>query len=270
MSEKKAGRDKMPYSISQNFLTSKKTIDRLIRLTSIEQKDEVLEIGAGKGHITKALAGKANRVTAYEIDTKLYAGLQRSFKDETKVTIVNQDFLKASMPKKSYKIFSNIPFCITTDILRKIICGSNPVQEAWLIMEKGAAKRFCGYPGENLMSLQMKPFYDLRIEYYFKKTDFHPMPSVEVVLLHMKKKKQPDIKREEKAAYLNFIRHTIKYGFYGKKSLLTSRQISQALRFAGLPQIERSGMILYVQWLCLFRYFFKYTGFFCVKFEKYY
>jgi 23S rRNA (adenine-N6)-dimethyltransferase len=242
------------YSISQNFLTSRILINRLLRLTNINKNDHIIEIGAGKGHITQALAQYAKSVKAYEIDPKIFLNLKQKLIENDNVAIVNEDFLKAGLPRtKSYKVFSNIPFSITTDIIRKLLISDNPPEEAWIVMEKGAAKRFCGKPSESLMSLQLKPFFDLRIEYYFKRTDFHPMPSVDTVLLHFSRKKLPDIGRRERQAYLNFISHSFKNGLYGRKALLTSRQISQALRRANLPQIEPSGTILYIQWLCLFR-----------------
>lgn len=257
MSNKMTNKERKPFSISQNFLTGSRTIGRLLNLTNININDYVIEIGAGKGHITKALAKRAGTVDAYEIDSDIYHTLKEKLTEETNVTVLNRDFLLASMPQKhSYKIFSNIPFSITTEIVRKIMSCENLPQEIWLIMEKGAAMRFCGKPGESLLSLQIKPFYTMRIEYYFKRTDFHPMPSVDVVLLHFHRKLQPDIMRMQRRAYNEFIRYTLKYGLYGKKAVLTPRQISNALRLAGLPLIERSGTMLYVQWLCLFRYYY--------------
>ena len=60
-----------PFSISQNFLTSRKLIEALLRKTNLQKEDTVLEIGAGKGHITKALAQKCRNVVSYEIDPAL-------------------------------------------------------------------------------------------------------------------------------------------------------------------------------------------------------
>ena len=61
-----------PYGISQNFLTDRRIIDRLLRKTDISDSDTVLEIGAGKGHITKALSKRAKKVVSYEIDKALF------------------------------------------------------------------------------------------------------------------------------------------------------------------------------------------------------
>jgi len=240
-----------PISVSQNFLTCKRTIDRLLRLTSICGDDYVIEIGAGKGHITKELAKVSRAVSAYEIDPRLYGQLQKALGGADNVKLMLFDFIKASLPEHGrYKVFSNIPFSITSPIVRKLTTDGNPPQDAWLVVEKGAAKRFIGKPGETLASIAMKPFFDARIAYYFSRQDFHPTPSVDVVLLHLKKKVQPDIAFAQRERFAAFVESGSKYGL---QRALTKKQITAALRLAGLPRIGESGPMLYVQWLCLFR-----------------
>ena len=255
---KKSGKQP-PICVSQNYLTSRKTIDRLLNLTNIEKKDFIIEIGAGKGHITKSLIQKCGRLQAVEIDEKLYDKLKISLGNKPTLSIIHMDFLKMQLPSNQpYKIFSNIPFTITSDIIRKITQTGNPPTEVWLVMEKGAAKRFCGTSFENIHSLRLKPFWDLNIIYYFRRDDFHPMPSVETVLIHLSKKKQPDLEPQKRKEYCKFLSHALKYGVFGAKSLLTKKQVSTALRLAGLPQVDRSEKITYNQWLCLFQCYQKY------------
>jgi 23S rRNA (adenine-N6)-dimethyltransferase len=243
---------------SQNLLTSKKTIEQMLKLSNIGKEDFVIEIGPGKGHITKELLNKCGNLQAVELDKNLYAKLKQGLGNHSKLQLINQDFLKINLPtNQSYKVFSNIPYFITTDIIRKLTQTGTPPKDIWLVMEKGAAKRFCGKPAENLQSLLLKPFWELSIIYHLKKEDFHPMPSVDSVMLYMKQKKKPDLMKKEYAAYQCFLSRAFRHGVYGAKGLLTKRQVSAALRYANLPQIEPSGIISYVQWLCLFRYYQK-------------
>ena len=239
------------FSISQNFLTSRKIIERLINKTNISDTDTVLEIGAGKGHITHALASRCNSVVSYEIDPKLYGSLKPKLADNVKLYCA--DFLDFPLPKGPYKVFANIPFSRTTEILRKLTSAQNLAEGIWLVMEKGAAKRFCGLPRENLSSLLLKPFFEVKIVYHFSRDDFHPAPGVDTVLIELKQKQCFDIAAHERSSFTAFVAHGQKYGLFGRNALLTKRQIATALRLADLPQIERSGDILYVQWLCLFR-----------------
>lgn len=249
---KKCFRGSLPYYVSQNFLTSRVLIERLIGKTDISGQDTVLEIGAGKGHITKVLSERCKEVIAYEIDGELYRRLLP--RTAANVRLYHGDFLKCRLPGSPYKVFSNIPFSRTTEILRKLTGAPRPAAGIWLVMEKGAAKRFCGLPREDLDSLLLKPFFEASILYFFKREDFHPAPRVDTVLLELKRKAVPDIPPARRDDFRAFVSHGLRYGLFGPHALLTNRQTAAALRSAGLPPIERTGDVLYVQWLCLFRY----------------
>ena len=248
---KNQDRGSLPYSVSQNFLTSSRLIRRLISKTDLSDQDTVLVIGAGKGHITKALSDRCKRVIAYEIDGKLFERLRGQI--AANVRLCHSDFLQCKLPESPYKVFANIPFSRTTEILTKLTRAPHPPSGIWLVMEKGAAKRFCGLPKENSTSLSLKPFFETKIVYHFRREDFHPAPRVDTVLLELKCKESPDIQPAQRRNCHTFVSHSLRYGLFGPRALLTKKQIAMALRSAGLPPIPRSGDILYVQWLCLFR-----------------
>lgn len=245
------------YSISQNYLTGTRLIQRLLALTDLSSNDQVLDIGAGKGHLTRALAERCGRVTAIEIDPALSQALTKHFAGNPTVCVRQQDFLCAPLPKGDYKVFSNIPFCHTTEIVRKLLLGPNGPKAAWLVMEKGAAKRIAGIPATNTLSLQLSARYDLRIVYHFSRGDFHPAPSVDCVLLAAIEKQQPDMPPSQLPKFGQFIENV---KWYGLSRYLTKKQVSTALRLAGLPSIPESANMLYVQWLCLFRCYCRFSG----------
>lgn len=174
---------------SQNFLTSRKLLERIVRKSTITKNDIVLEIGSGKGHLTEILCQKANFVYSMEIDQKLYEHANKRLKNVNNLKIVCRDFMKYHLPNcKDYKVFANIPYYLTTDIVKKLTNDAHPPSQIWLVMEKGAAKRFLGVPTENKYSLSLKNNWKLNIVYYFNREDFHPKPSVDSVLLHFLRK----------------------------------------------------------------------------------
>jgi 23S rRNA (adenine-N6)-dimethyltransferase len=244
------------YSVSQNFLTSKKTINRILNLSSIDKDDFVYEIGAGKGHITCELAKRCKSVKAIEIDKSLCIKAQQRSLHQNNVYIIHGDFLKSHLPASEYKIFSNIPFCITTKIIDKILSAPTMPSEAWLVMQKGAAKRFCGLPYETKGSLILKPFYDAKIVYHFQNSDFHPSPKSKCVLVHFILKDKPDIKRAHYNKYRKFIASCVKDNYYDFTRVFTKNQLRRAKKDAGI-QSKQDGRILYIQWLCLFRSYLK-------------
>ncbi|MCL2343261.1 MAG: rRNA adenine N(6)-methyltransferase family protein [Firmicutes bacterium] len=214
-----------PVWASQNFLTSAAVINRIVSRAGLCHTDHVVEIGPGKGHITKKLLAACGRVTAVEIDRNLYDKLSVKFEHQANLNLVHGDFLRWPLPLPPYKVFANIPFNRTTEIIRKLCAGQDGPDALWLVVEKGAAKRFLGQPRESLSSLLLKPFYDAKIVYYFRREDFHPAPSVDAVLLHLAKKPAPDVPERERGLYERFLR----------------------------AQFGPSREMRYVQWLCLFR-----------------
>ncbi len=174
---------------SQNFLTSRRLLERIVRKSTITKNDIVIEIGTGKGHLAEVLCRKADYVCSIEIDKKLYEHTKERLKNVNNLKIIFGDFMKYKLPDKgNYKVFSNIPYYLTTEIVRKLTENANPPSEMWLVMEKGAAKRFLGVPAETKYSLSLKYRWKLDIVYFFKKEDFHPKPSVDSVLLHFLRK----------------------------------------------------------------------------------
>lgn len=241
-------------SDSQNFITSRILIQKLVRLTNINQKDTVIEIGTGKGHLTEELCRKSGHVCSEELDRKLYESSKIKLAGFSNLDLIHGDFLKYALPAKGeYKVFSNIPYCITTQIMEKLTGAPNPPKDIWLVMEKGAAKRFTGTGKETKQSLPLKVNWDMKIVYHFRREDFHPMPSVDSVLVHFSGKPSPDLSKKELEDFKRFIEHSFKYGICGKNGLLTKRQVYTALKQAGLPHAHEDGVTLYIQWLCLFR-----------------
>ena len=243
-----------PIGVSQNFLTSRALIERLLRLTNLCQTDRVWDIGAGKGHLTAALARRCAGVTAVEIDEVLCRRLHEKFAELPGVRIIRGDFLRQNLPKTGpYKVFSNIPFSLTSSIVQKLTRCANPPKEMWLIMQKQAALRYCGAGGETAASLSLKPFFDLRIEYYFRREDFHPRPGVDCVLLHLAPKDVPDIPHSRAFEFARFVALGRENGTRGIKRMLSHERYKRALREADIPKDFTPANLLYVQWLCLLK-----------------
>lgn len=239
-----------PLWASQNFLTGGPLLRRLVNLSDIGKDDLVIEIGPGKGHITQVLLPRCKRLIAAELDPALCQKLTARFAGADNFSLYPGDFLQMPLPKGKYKVFANIPFAQTTAILRRLTESGRPPQGAWLVVEWGAARRFAGAGRESLASLGLKPYYDVRIAARIPRSQFHPMPRVDAALLELKRKPQPDLSPGERSSYQAFLRRAFDCGL---TALLTKRQISTALRQAGLPLPTTDATLKYVQWLCLFR-----------------
>jgi len=251
---------------SQNFLRNKKVVLKLLQLSSIVSNDLVLEIGPGKGIITEELAKLARKVIAIEKDKSFFLFLKEKFKNNPRIEILNMDFLDYQLPKYPYKIFSNIPFFATGEIIKKITLLKNGeknfLEEAYLIVQKEAAKKFVGQPyakRNQMTSLFLKPWFKLGVIYHFKKTDFYPTPKVNVVLMKIKKRDNPLIDESQAQIYRDFV----VYGFTQWKSNLKRafKKIFTYKQFKKLSydlKIDKSTLLTdltFEQWLELFKCF---------------
>ena len=253
-------RQRRQIRLAQNFLRSPKLAHRLVGMSNIGPRDIVYEIGPGNGILTAGLASIAKRVIAIEKDPELVHRLRERFRPLGNVEIVEKDFLDYTFPPASeYKIFGNIPYNITSLIVRKILYERSNIREAHLILQKEAAKRFSGSPKESLCSILAKPFFEFQIVYQLRRTDFWPTPSVDSVLLSIKRRTRPLIEMHEVASYRNFVQYgfarckpNLKLAF---KSVFTYKQWKRLARELHFPLNATPTELSFEQWLELYHGF---------------
>lgn len=247
---------------SQNFLRDKELVKKILNKSDIGPADLVLEIGAGKGIITEELAKRCKKVIAIEKDKKLYQFLEKKFSGKEKVKVVLADFLKYNLPNKKYKVFANIPFNITAEVIKKIVGWGSFLQTAYLIIQKEAAEKFVGFPyskKNQLYALLIKPWFSIKVIYSFKRTDFKPSPRINSVLVKIVRLQKPLIKRGQEKLYQDFLAYsftrwkpTLKNTL---KKIFTYRQLKQLSRNLNFDIKAKPTDINFKQWMGLFNYF---------------
>src|SRR3989344_6337013 len=125
--------------LSQNFLWNRELVNQLIRASSIAKHDSVLEIGPGTGIITHSLLATARQVIAVEADYRLHHDLTVRFSHTPNLRLIHGDILNFNLPHQPYKVFSNIPFSITGEIIRKLLLAPHPPSDSYLILQSEAA-----------------------------------------------------------------------------------------------------------------------------------
>jgi len=211
---------------SQNFYTNKEKLEDVIKFLKINSKDVVLDIGAGTGIITEELSKYANKVIAYELDQRYFKKLQEKFNNSSNIILKNENFLNIELPRKEFKIFSNIPFFITTDIINKITDVNSKLEEAFLFVQKESAERFAGEPKNTQIATILSFMYEIKIREKFQKKDFKPMPNVDIVLLNIRRK---DFNKKDFQLYRDFITYIFNQMNYSVldtfKKLFTYKQL---------------------------------------------
>lgn len=192
---------------SQNFLHSWRLVDRLIDASSVCDRDDVVEIGPGRGIITERLARRCRRLVAVEKDRSLVGELRQHFACCPQVDIRDGDFLDFVLPRNPYKVFASIPFNITAAIVGKLTSGLSPPDDAYLVVQREAALRFIGSPRETLASVLLKPWFEPALVHTFRRTDFDPIPAVDVVMLRLRKRGPPHLDHRRGQVYRDFVVH---------------------------------------------------------------
>lgn len=247
---------------SQNFLKDKALIRNLLDKSSIRAKDLVYDIGAGQGIITDELIRKQAKVISFEIDSNLYNKLKEKYQNNPSIQLINGDFLSSTLPNRQYKIFSNIPFNITSAIVKKLVFDRNPPEEAYLIIQKEAAKKFMGKPldkSNSLLSILIQCIFDLTIFHEFKRSDFFPTPNVDVVMLKIKHLEQPHVVEKDKDMFYDFV--TFAFNQFepnilqGLKKVLTKQVIIRVSKEYTFSVSSKPSELDFKHWLALFQAF---------------
>jgi 23S rRNA (adenine-N6)-dimethyltransferase len=196
-----------PRPNGRHFLRSRAIAAELVQQAGIGRSDHVFEIGAGSGRLTQALAERARLVTAVELDSQLAQGLRSSFGRNRAIEVVEGDALDVTLPTRPYRAFGNIPFGITTPILRRLLDDpAGPLQRADLLMQFEAARKRAAASPSTLLSLGWQPWWEFTLARRIGRLAFEPPPSVDAGLLVITPRACALIVARDRAAYLALLR----------------------------------------------------------------
>lgn len=180
--------------LGQHFLVDKGVLQDIIAAAELNKNDIVLEIGPGIGTLTTELVGQVKKVIAVEKDTNMVKILRETLGDTGNVEIVPGDILKAgssSMAKwlngsKNYKVVANLPYYLTSPVIRRFLEAKRPPPKMVLLVQKEVAQRICAKPPKmNLLAVSVQFYAKPKIIRYVKKTSFWPQPKVDSAIIKM-------------------------------------------------------------------------------------
>lgn len=182
-------------SFSQNFLEDESIVERIVSDGNAESFDWILEIGAGEGALTAALAQESRHVIATELDRDLIPGLLRRFPLASNVSICEGDIVRMDIPEvlrkygwngESYAIFGNIPYAITGKIIRTLLAIEPAPARIVLMVQKEVAERVVAKDGkQSILSIAVALFGKASILFNVSRSAFRPVPNVDSAILCM-------------------------------------------------------------------------------------
>lgn len=172
--------------MGQNFLIDKNVLKKIIETADIKSDDTILEIGPGLGTLTLELAKRAKQVIAIEKDKELCTVLAKILKEQkiNNVEIINDDILKYETKITKYKIIANIPYYLTSPLIRKFLEAQNKPDEIILMIQKEVAERICAQPPKmSLLSVAVQFYSEPEIIFPVSKNSFYPIPKVDSAVI---------------------------------------------------------------------------------------
>jgi len=207
--DKRTQRDERRRSLGQNFLRPERA-DQLVDSAALGAGDLVIEIGAGRGALTYALARRGVQVVALEKDERWAGSLRHEVARrglDGQIRVVRCDVLDYRMPRRPYRVIGSLPFGATTAILRHLFDdpGSCLVR-ADLIVQWEVARKRAVMPPTTMLSTTWAPWWSFEVVRRIPAAAFRPVPSVDAAVLCVTRRDPPLLPLRMAGPYASFVR----------------------------------------------------------------
>lgn len=247
--------------LGQNFLIDEEVLGEMIKIAELKPTDVILEVGPGLGILTRQLAAKTKEIWAVEKDQKLIPLLNVELKGEKNIHIVHDDILRFHVSeniKGDYKVVANIPYYLTSKLIRNFLELQSQPELLVLMVQKEVGERVVAMPGElSLLGISVQIYSEPQIAAYVSRQSFWPVPEVDSVILKIvPKNKYPQI-RDKKLFF-----RILKMAFAGKRKQISNslsnglkwpkEKIIDLLKQAKIEPMKRPQDIEIEQWIRLY------------------
>jgi 16S rRNA (adenine1518-N6/adenine1519-N6)-dimethyltransferase len=245
-------------SLGQHWLHDDHALNAMLAAGEVSPDDTVVEVGPGLGTLTKKLAQIVKQVVAVELDRQLAEDLK--IKDLPNVEIVSQDILSYDYSKlpKSYKVIANIPYYLTSKLLRNLLEAKNPPALIALLIQKEVAERIVAGPGSmSILAVSVQFYAEPVLKEVVPAELFTPPPKVDSQIIQIKRRQSPLFPDVD----INLFFRIAKAGFSVKRKKLRS-SLSGGLRLeksvvddwlgrAGISESARAQELTLNDWYAL-------------------
>jgi 16S rRNA (adenine1518-N6/adenine1519-N6)-dimethyltransferase len=246
-------------SLGQNFLVDEVALERVVEAAQVTRADTVLEIGAGLGSLTCYLAQAAQFVVAVELDGDLIPPLQQVLAPYPNIRLVQGDILALNLTQliqsERYLVVANIPYYITSALIRHLLESQLPPQRLALTVQKEVAQRICAHPGDlSLLALSVQVYGNPMIAAHIPADAFYPPPKVDSAIIRVDIYPEPRIPpsmlktffRLSKAGFSQK-RKTIRNALSGGLAWSTT-QVGELLHNACIDPFRRAETLSFEEW----------------------
>jgi len=172
--------------LGQHFLVNEEVLGQIVNAAQIEKSDHIVEIGPGIGVLTKELLANAGKVTAIEVDKRMIPVLEVYTEEQDHLTTIHSNALEAEFPHEPYKIVANIPYHITSPLLRHAFLESKTLPTSMtLLIQKEVAEKICSETDAGILTILVRLFGTPRMVVNVPPKCFLPPPKVDSAVIHI-------------------------------------------------------------------------------------
>ncbi len=202
-------RVELKHGLGQNFLTDTSARDAIAEAAGITPDDEVLEVGAGVGTLTIALASRCRRLVAVELDGRLIPALRETLTGHENVEVVRTDILRfnirSAFPNGNEIVVGNIPYNLTGALIRKLLDEPPRPRRLSLVVQKEVAERWTAPSGASLSTVAVQVFAEAQMLFTIPAAAFTPPPRVDSALVRLDVRERPAVEVGDLQSFFRFV-----------------------------------------------------------------
>lgn len=251
-------------SFGQNFLVDRSVLAKIVNAADIDANDEILEVGAGTGVLTRELAKRARRVVAVELERDMLELLAKITSSYPNVELIARDLLfldpQEVFGQASYKLVANLPYYITAATFRHFLESANPPSLLVVMVQWEVAQRITAEPGDlSVLGISVQFYGRPRIIARVPAQAFYPAPKVDSAILRVDVNPEAPLAAGERESFFRVVQagfserrkqlhNSLTHGLHYKNELIRSW-----LAEAAIDASRRAETLSIDEWLRLWR-----------------
>jgi 16S rRNA (adenine1518-N6/adenine1519-N6)-dimethyltransferase len=240
----------LKHRLGQNFLIDPAMRDAIADAAGARREDLVLEVGAGVGTLTIALASRAGRVVAVELDRDLLPALHEVTREAANVDIIEGDILRLDVTGDI--VAGNIPYNLTGALIRRLLDRPPRPKRLSLVVQKEVAERWTAATGASLATVAVQVFAEPKIMVTIPASRFEPPPRVDSALVVLEVRSKPAVEVDDFDAFFRLVEETFQFR---RKQLggVLARKGFRGLAALGIDPARRPQTLSLSEWEAIYR-----------------
>ncbi len=251
-------------SLGQHFLVDSRILTRIVAAAQLTTEDLVVEIGPGKGALTRRLLPQVARVVAVEMDGDLAQSLAVRLDNPANLSVICEDAravdLSEMVGDRSYKVVANLPYYAANPIIRSFLEADHRPSAMVVMVQREVAEGMTALPGKmSLLSVAVQFYATARMVCSVPPAAFRPSPKVTSAVVRLDLMAEPVLSDSEAPAFFNLVRAGFSaprkqlHNSLGHGLGIGSTPASRMLEIAGVDGSRRAGTLSLKEWLEVYR-----------------